>query len=120
MTTTKALAIVVQEVGIGECAKYMCHRSYGCPDPWFHMATATCSTCECLFEGWHEHAHSCTAIIIARLNATCKVIAEKRRPADVKERVDCYNALQDQFKNVEESQIAPPDFGSASQVYDSD
>ena len=116
MTTTTALALVVQEVGIGECVQHMCHRSFGCPDPWFHLATATCPTCECLFEGWQEHAESCPAIAIARLSAICKVAAEKRRPADVKERVDRYTALRDQFKNVED----PPDFGSASPFYDSD
>ncbi len=89
---TAAAAVMVEHFGFGNCKSCFTREKQMCPDPWLHMATAVCHSCEATREGCSEHAHECPAAAIARLSASCKTMAAQRNLKEVQERADSSGA----------------------------
>ena len=108
-----ALSLVVQQLGLGACPHCITRAQQVCPDPWFHMATATCGACESMFDYRGEHAGECPAVAIARLSATCKATGAMRDPAQVQVHVQTRKARLDQFKNLEDPSFEEMQYSEA-------
>ena len=66
----QALAVVVQNWPV--CLECRDLKGVRCPDPWFHQATATCPTCDSLYEIRMEHNAECP-------NREIRVLAQTHR-----------------------------------------
>ena len=117
---TAAAAAMVKHFGFGKCETCFTRKEQMCPDPWLHMATAVCHSCEATRESCSEHAHECPAAAIARVSASCKTTAAQRNPKEVQERAQTAQALKEQF-DVETMQDIPrPEDYELLEAYDFD
>ena len=95
-----AAAAVVQHLGFGACPDCFTPQQQMCPDPWRHLACATCSQCESMQDFREEHHQECPAAAIARLSATCRMAAARRDPKQVQKRAQTALELKRQFEDA--------------------
>ena len=95
-----AFAAVVQHLGFGACPDCPTPEQQMCPDPWQHLACATCCQCQSMQDFCDLHHQECPAAAIARLSATCKIAAAQRDPKQVQQRVFTALELKQQFENA--------------------
>ena len=95
-----AFAAVVQHLGFGACSNCPTPEQQLCPDPWQHLACATCFHCESVQDFCDIHRQECPAAAIARLSATCKLAAAQRDPKQVQQRVLTALKVKQQFENA--------------------
>ena len=100
-----AFAAVVQHLGFGACPECPTPEQQMCPDPWQHLACATCFQCESVQDFRDLHRQECPAAAIARLSATCKLAAAQRDPKQVQQRVFTALELKQQFENASKSDL---------------
>ena len=106
---TTALSLVVQQLGVGACPHCLTCEQRLCPNPWFHMATATCPGCEEMWDYCGDHGEDCPAVAIARLSVTCKTTGLMRNQTEVQVYVQARKTRLDQFASVEDD--TPSDDG---------
>ena len=93
MSAARAVAIVVEHFGFGNCKSCFTRAEQMCPDPWLHMAAGVCHFCEAMRDIRVEFP----ATAIARVRAACKTAAAQRKPDDVQERAQTARVLEEQF-----------------------